>query len=90
MPAPKGRPKPPGSGRKRGTPNKTTRDVRGWAAKVLEHPEVQEKTLELAKAGKLAPAILIELMHYAYGKPKDTLAIELPRPVVVDLVMRAP
>jgi hypothetical protein len=83
---PKGKPRPPGAGRKKGTQNKTTRDVQEWARSILEDPKVRDKTLRNAQAGRLAPAILIELMHYGYGKPKDTLALELPRPVVVDLV----
>jgi len=86
MPAPKGRPKPPGSGRQKGTPNKVTRDVQEWARSIVEDPKGVAKTVQLYQQGRLAPAIVIELLHYGYGKPKDTLAIELPRPVVVDLV----
>ena len=66
----KGTPKT--GGRQKGTPNKTTVEVRAWARKLIEDPEVQATTLELARAGRLAPAVFIELFHYAYGKPKDT------------------
>ena len=65
----KGTPKT--GGRQRGTPNKATVEVRTWARKLVEDPEVQATTLELARSGRLAPAVLIELLHYAYGKPKD-------------------
>jgi hypothetical protein len=44
------------------------------------------KTRLLFQQGRLAPAIVIELLHYGYGKPKDTLVIETPRPVVLDLL----
>ena len=55
-----------------GTPNKVTVEVRTWARNVVEDRQVHAKTLEMARAGRLAPAILIELLHYAYGKPKET------------------
>jgi len=31
----------------------------------------------LARTGRLAPAVLIELLHYAYGKPKDTTDVHV-------------
>jgi hypothetical protein len=64
----KGTPKT--GGRQKGTPNKATVEVRTWARRVVEDAEVQARTHEMARAGRLAPAILIELLHYAYGKPK--------------------
>jgi len=59
-------------GRQKGTPNKSTVQVRTWARRVVEDPQVQARTLDLAREGRLAPAIHIELLHYAYGKPRDT------------------
>ena len=66
----KGTPKT--GGRKMGTPNKATVEVRAWARGVVEDPQVHATTLDLARTGRLAPAVLIELLHYAYGKPKET------------------
>ena len=70
----RGRPKgtPKTGGRKRGSPNKVTVEVRTWARRVVEDPQVHATTLDLARSGRLAPAVLIELLHYAYGKPKET------------------
>jgi hypothetical protein len=70
----RGRPKgtPKTGGRQPGSPNKVTVEVRTWARGVVEDPEVHAKTLEMARTGRLAPAILIELLHYADGKPKET------------------
>ena len=70
----RGRPRgtPKTGGRQKGSPNKVTVEVRTWARGVVEDPEVHAKTLEMARTGRLAPAILIELLHYAYGKPKET------------------
>ena len=67
----------PGPGRPKGVPNKATVEVKAWAQSVLEDPKVRSKTLHLARDGRLAPAILIELLHYAYGKPKDTTDLQV-------------
>lgn len=73
-----GRPKglPKTGGRKKGVCNKVTREVRDWARSILEDPQVQAKTLEMAREGKLPPGLYSELLHYAYGKPKEH--VELP------------
>ena len=79
MPGP-GRPFPKGqSGNPTGRrgPNKVTIEIKQWARSVLEDAKVRDKTLALAQAGRLAPAILIELFHYAYGKPKDASDMSL-------------
>ena len=70
----RGRPKgiPKTGGRQKGTPNKATVEVRTWARRVVEDPQVQARTLDLAREGRLAPAIHIELLHCAYGKPRET------------------
>jgi len=76
----RGRPKgiPKTGGRQMGTPNKVIVEVRTWARSVVEDRRVHAKTREMARTGRLAPAILIELLHYAYGKPKDTMCVETP------------
>jgi hypothetical protein len=67
--------------------NKVTREVKALAAGILEDPLVQAKLLEQAQRGRLAPAVMGLLFHYAYGKPKETVALEaapdLPRLVIV-------
>jgi hypothetical protein len=45
--------------------------------------------LKQAREGKLPPAIFVELFNRAYGKVKDTVALETPRPLVVSLLERA-
>lgn len=59
-------------------PNKVTLEVKAWAQSVLEDVTVRNKTLAMARAGRLAPAVFNELLHYAYGKPKDTTVLENP------------
>ena len=41
------------------------------ARRIVGDPEVIERYRNLARAGKLPPPIFIELLHYAYGKPRD-------------------
>jgi hypothetical protein len=64
------------AGRQPGSMNKATRDVKLFAQSILEDPLVQQRTLEDAQKGRLAPPIHSMLFHYAYGKPKDTLKVE--------------
>lgn len=59
-------------GRAKGQPNHATVEVREWARAVLEDPQVKARTLTLARAGRLPPAITIELFNRAYGKAKDS------------------
>ena len=54
-----------------------TVEVKQWAQGILADAKVRAKTLALAQAGRLPPAIFIELLHYAYGKPKDTSDMSL-------------
>ena len=67
---PKGTPKT--GGRKKGGLNRVTREVRDWAKSIFEDPKVQQRTLEMAQEGKLPPGVFTELLHYAFGKPKET------------------
>ena len=61
----------PGPGRRKGQPNRATVEIRDWARSILEDQVVRSRTLSLAREGRLAPGVLVELLHYAYGKPKD-------------------
>lgn len=64
-------------GRKPGVPNNATLEVKAWAQSILEDPQVREQTLALARQGRLPPGIMVELLHYAYGKPKDTTDVNV-------------
>jgi hypothetical protein len=68
-------------GRKAGTPNKITQDIRAAAQVFLSDPIGQAELLKQYQAGTLNPAVLAMFHHYAYGKPKDTLLVEgqMPR-----------
>jgi hypothetical protein len=70
-------------GRVKGQPNHATVEVREWARAVLQDPQVKARTLTLARAGRLPPAITIELFNRAYGKPREStdLTVRVPRMV---------
>jgi hypothetical protein len=66
---PKGTPKT--GGRKAGTPNKVTREVRELAQQLVQDPRYRSKLRVRLVTGKAAPAVETMLWHYAYGKPAD-------------------
>lgn len=74
---PPGRPKgtPKTGGRKRGTPNKATVQIKEWAREFVEDAEGRAKLLEQYRAGQLNPTILTLVMHYAHGKPKEQVEL---------------
>lgn len=47
------------------------------ARKILEDPTGLAKTVELYRAGKLPPPVWVALMHYSWGKPKDSVSMEV-------------
>ena len=71
---PKGHPKT--GGRKKGSPNKVTLEIREAARALVEDPEGQQTLLLQYRKGNLNPSVLQMLYHYAYGKPKDTLELK--------------
>jgi hypothetical protein len=95
--APRGRPFANGvsgnpRGKRKGVPNKVTREAKALAKSIVEDAEVQAKLLSQARLGKLAPPVMAMLFHYAYGKPKETVAVEgmsEPKRLVI-LIQRAP
>ena len=65
---PKGR--PPG-------PNKATIEIKELARRLTaESPAWVKATAARLKAGKEAPAVVQTLLHYGYGKPRETVQIE--------------
>lgn len=64
----------PGPGRKKGVPNKATREIKDVAAGLLgdaAYVEALKVRLRRGTAGAVEPL----LYHYAYGKPKDTTEV---------------
>jgi hypothetical protein len=74
--------------------NKVTREVQALAKSIVEDPAVLAKLRSQARLGKLAPPVMAMLFYYAYGKPRETVALEggsesEPKRLVI-LIQRAP
>jgi hypothetical protein len=69
--------KPPnaGKGRGKGNLNKTTKAIREVSTKLLTDT-VYQQNLKRRLIDGVAPHMETLLHHYAYGKPKDTVAVE--------------
>ena len=73
------------AGKPKGALNHATRDIREFARECLESPDYVQRLRARLAAGK-APHMETLLAHYAYGKPKDVVEINTPKPLLVDLV----
>lgn len=62
-------------GRKSGTPNKATVEIKEFARSILEDPLYQQRLRNRVIQGK-ASQVEVLLFHYAYGKPKETFVGE--------------
>jgi len=63
-------------GRPAGTPNRVTLEAKEVAAKLVDDPEYRREFKRRLLAGKLAPALEVMVWHFAYGKPRETVALE--------------
>lgn len=68
--------KPKTGGRKAGVPNKTTAAAKEFAQSLVDNPDYRKALEKRIAAGKIAPAVETMIWHYAYGKPKETVALE--------------
>jgi len=66
-------------GRKKGTPNKLTRDVQEFVERIFEAVDPVEITVELltkCKSERVQGIVLLRLLEYRYGRPKYELAVD--------------
>ena len=66
---------PGNPGRPKGAQNKTTREVRDIARRLVDAPAYRKSLMARLQAGKLAPAMETLLWHYARGKPSDHVEV---------------
>ena len=71
----RGEPRPAHGGRKKGTPNRATQEVRELAQEFLSDPAYRQNLMRRCQQGKLAPAVEVMLWQYGYGKPADKLEV---------------
>lgn len=77
--------KPKTGGRKAGTTNKATVEIKEFARSILEDPLYQKRLRGRVGQGK-APQIEVLMFHYAYGKPKEHFSVERG-PTLEELVL---
>lgn len=70
-----GEPRPANAGRKKGSPNKATAQMKTICARLIEDPLYEASLKKRLHAGELAPAVECLLLHYYAGKPKDELEV---------------
>jgi hypothetical protein len=73
-----GHKKAPGSGRKRGQPNKTTVDIKALICQTVDFATLNTKMAELAAKGNVQAARL--LYEYGFGKPTQTINATISTP----------
>ena len=64
-----------GPGRPKGSPNKSTVAIRETSQRLLSDPEYQAALKIRLRRGTAGPVEPL-LYHYAFGRPKETIAVE--------------
>jgi hypothetical protein len=62
-------------GRKKGTPNKNTREIKALATRLLSDKTYLTMLQGKLNTGEIPPAIWQTLYHYAYGKPTEMVEL---------------
>lgn len=68
---------PAGTGRPKGRLNNVTLEARDFARCILDSEEYRASLMRRIQADTLPPQIESLLYHYRYGKPKDTLEVNV-------------
>jgi len=63
-------------GRRKGTPNKATLEVKEVCGRLIDDPVYQQRLSRRLRAGTLSPAVECMLWHYAKGKPREEVRID--------------
>ena len=78
MAFPKGKKRPEGAGRKKGTPNKSTTEVGLFFRTILDSPDWQKKVQDYFATATIPhmPRHILELAyHYGFGRPTEKLEL---------------
>ena len=87
MPFKKGQPRPPNAGRKKGTPNKVTAEMKKTFAGILKDKKGLAALRRQYQSGELPPQTLAMICHYVMGKPATEVHLDGGiAPLVIDLV----
>jgi hypothetical protein len=74
-PHPRGAPRTPGSGRRRGTPNRRTTEARQLCSDLVHDIRYQAKLRQDFIRRRLHPSIEQMLWHYSVGKPDERIEL---------------
>lgn len=69
----KGKPRPPGAGRKKGTPNVVTREWKDFVSALAKDVKAQDRLKEYCLD---RPELLLKVAEHAVGKPKETVELK--------------
>ena len=72
------RAKTPGSGRKKGTPNKLTGEVREHIHAILSEEDGWKHIRDKFKNGEIPVPVFVRFLEYVIGKPKDQIEVSGP------------
>lgn len=72
-----------GPGRPKGRLNNATVEVKEACSRLVDDPTYRKRLQARLVAGKLPPAVECMLWHYAKGKPKEQIEVNVPEPVQV-------
>lgn len=68
--------KPGNPGRRKGTPNKATKEIRDLArALTTGSPAYMARLKRRLVAGKCHPSVEVALLHYAHGRPPEKIEV---------------
>jgi hypothetical protein len=77
----RGDPKPPGSGRKKGTPNKVTRAVKEFFAELVDDPQVQARLRQQIMEGDTRA--FFRAVEHVIGRPKEPVEHSISGPLEI-------
>lgn len=78
-----------GPPKQKGMLNKVTVEVKEMTRALVESPAYRETLKARLETGALAPGMEQVLWYYAYGKPKETVALEGSIETVTDIELKA-
>ena len=72
-------------GRPKGAKSRVTIEAQKACAAIVDDPVYRAKLLAAARARTLPPGVEVLLWHYAKGKPKDEVSVDMVSTAVIDL-----
>ncbi len=74
-----------GPGRKPGVPNRVTAEAREACSKLVDDPVYLVNLRKRLLSGRLAPAVETMIWHYAKGKPKESVDVNMAAQIAFTL-----